>query len=316
MAGVDRSGRRIEAEKTMTDWVVNRWKRYGHDRLYAETPGGTRLGYLDLKSNELHPAGSGDLALLTAAVAGHLSESNPADGRRAGAELVTAQAVSGQTGGIYTGRHEVVDWQDLGSNAPGTAVRDRAIAERTAAPIRTVLSRILGVHTQERAWRIGADGEQAVAAQLVRLGQAWRVIHSVPVGEQGADIDHVVIGPAGVFTVNAKHHPNGSVWVGADTFLVNGTRTWYVRNSRHEAARASRLLTAASGQPVQVRAIIAVVGAHRGLTIKEQPRDGAVHVVTRKMIADYLRDLPTVLDPATVAALHTLACRSTTWRPS
>src|SRR6185312_13324595 len=225
----------------MSDWVVNRWKRYGHDRLYAETPGGTRLGYLDLKSNELHPAESGDLALLTAAVAGHLGELVPVGGRHADAELAAGEAVSGQTGSIYTARHEAVDWRDLSSNAPGAAVRQRAVIERNAAPFRTLLDRLLGVHTQERAWRIGADGEQAVASQLVRLGPAWRSIHSVPVGEQGADIDHIVIGPAGVFTINAKNHPNASVWVGADTFLVNGTRTWYVRNSRHEAARASRL---------------------------------------------------------------------------
>jgi hypothetical protein len=272
----------------MTDWVVNRWKRYGHDRPYAEAPDGTALGYLDLKSNELHPAGSGDLV----------------------------EAVAGQANNVHTAGHEQLAWHDLAGKAPGAAVRDRTIAERKAAPIRTVLSRMLGVHTQERAWRIGADGEQPIAAQLLRLGPAWRSIHSVPVGEQGADIDHVLIGPAGVCTINAKHHPNASVWVGADTFLVNGTRTWYVPNSRHEAARASRLLSAVSGQPVQVRGIIAVVGAHRGLTIKEQPRDGAVRVVGRRMIADYLRGLPTVLDPATVTALHTLACRSTTWRPS
>ncbi len=34
----------------MTEWVVRRWARHGHERLYAETPGGTALGYLDLKT--------------------------------------------------------------------------------------------------------------------------------------------------------------------------------------------------------------------------------------------------------------------------
>ena len=28
----------------MVQWVVRRWARYGHERLYAETPGGTALG--------------------------------------------------------------------------------------------------------------------------------------------------------------------------------------------------------------------------------------------------------------------------------
>lgn len=295
----------------MTDWVVNRWKRYGHDRLYAETPGGTRLGYLDLRSNELHPAEGGDLALLTVAVASYLSDAEPVGGRHLGTEPAAARSSS-----IYTARHQVVDWQDLAANAPGSAARDRAVAERAAAPVRTVLSRILGVHTDERAWRIGADGEQAVAAQLATLGPAWHTVHSVPVGDRGSDIDHVVIGPAGVFTVNAKHHPNASIWVGSDTFLVNGNRTRYVRNSRHEATRASRLLSAVSGRQVQVRGIIAVMGAQRGLSIKEQPRDGAVQVVARKKITDYLLGLPVKLDPAAVDALHALVCRSTTWRLS
>ncbi|MDP9431276.1 MAG: NERD domain-containing protein [Actinomycetota bacterium] len=49
--------------------------------------------------------------------------------------------------------------------------------------------------TDERAWRIGADGEKAVAARLAELGDRWRVLHAVPVGERGSDIDHVVIGP-------------------------------------------------------------------------------------------------------------------------
>lgn len=34
----------------MTEHVVKRWTRYGHDRLYVETCAGTRLGYRDSKT--------------------------------------------------------------------------------------------------------------------------------------------------------------------------------------------------------------------------------------------------------------------------
>ncbi len=58
--------------------------------------------------------------------------------------------------------------------------------------------------------------------------------------------------PGGVFTVNAKNHPDASVWVSGETFMVNGRRVPYVRNSRHEAQRATQLLTDAVGFPVFV----------------------------------------------------------------
>lgn len=298
----------------MTEWVLNRWKRYGHDRLYAGTPGGTRLGYLDLQTNQLHPSEPGDLPLLTAAVATYLNPTETSAAKHAGGDL-PAIPTPGAPTAIYTARHEVIDWNDIGGNAPGAAARERAIAERSAAPVRTVLTRLLGIHTDERAWRIGADGEEAVAARLAKLGPEWCVVHAVPVGEKGSDIDHVVIGPAGVFTVNAKHHPNANVWVGNNTFIVNGARTHYIRNSRHESARAARLLGAVAGRPIQVRGIIAVMGAERGFTIKEQPRDGAVHVVTRKKIGTYLLGLPHQLKPIEIEALYELARRSTTWQP-
>jgi len=134
------------------------------------------------------------------------------------------------------------------------------------------------------------------------------------VGQRGADIDHVLIGPTGVFTVNAKHHPHASVWVGGDTVIVNGQRVPYVRNSRHEAHRAAQLLTTHAGFPVHVVGIIAVVGAHRGFTVKQQPRDGAVVVVARRRLSAYVRGLPARLDVRQIEAIADIARRSTTWR--
>ena len=118
-------------------------------------------------------------------------------------------------------------WIDLATNPAGAEAREQAVAARDAAPVKTLLARVRGKNTAERAWRIGADGEEKVAARLAKVARKdprWRFLHAIPVGDRGSDIDHLVIGPGGIFTVNAKHHPGAKIWVGGDTFMVNGHR--------------------------------------------------------------------------------------------
>jgi hypothetical protein len=194
--------------------------------------------------------------------------------------------------------------------------REQALALKDAAPVRTFVARMLRVHTDERAWRIGADGEEKVAAQLAKLARKdprWRHLHAIPVGVNGSDIDHVVIGPGGVFSLNAKHHPGGKVWVGGDTLMINGQRRPYIRNSRHEAQRATRLLTAACGFPVFVTGLVVPVGAD-DITIKTAPDD--VHVVNRRRLARWLRARPAVLTDERIEMIFDSARRSTTWLSS
>ncbi len=179
--------------------------------------------------------------------------------------------------------------------------------------MRTLAARLLGVHTEERAWRIGADGEEKVSAQLakvVKKDPRWRAIHAIPVGARGSDIDHLVIGPGGVFTLNAKHHRDARVWVCGDRFLVNGRHQHYVRHSRFEAQRASKLLADAVGHAVPAMGVVVLVNAD-SLTVKEQPSD--VWVVARMQICRWLLDRPAVLDDAEVGVIYEAARRSTTW---
>jgi Nuclease-related domain len=52
----------------------------------------------------------------------------------------------------------------------------------------------------------GATGEEHVGSLLEELAQGgWRVIHDVSLGR--GNVDHILIGPAGVFTVETKSHP-------------------------------------------------------------------------------------------------------------
>ncbi|TWG92695.1 nuclease-like protein [Nocardioides sp. J9] len=302
----------------MTEWIVRRWARYGHERLYAETPGGTALGYYDVKTGRHHSDDLSNVPLLQRAIADHLAARTP-----------TAPPAPSSPNPLDL-HHSVESpsptppaplppprpaWHDLSENRAGAAARERAMAEREAqGPFKHVLSRLVGARTEERAWRIGAEGEEAVAAQLLALGPAWRVLHAIRVGERGSDIDHVVVGPAGVFTINAKHHPHASIWVGGDTFMVNGQRVPYIRNSRHEAQRAGLLLTEQAGFPVTATGIVAVMGAQKGFRIRAQPKDGAVVVVMRRRVCNHLLSQPHRLTPDQVDTIYDVARRSTTWQ--
>lgn len=54
-------------------------------------------------------------------------------------------------------------------------------------------------------WQRGAEGEERVGGILEGLaGDGWHVIHDVTFGR--GNIDHVVVGPGGVFAVETKSH--------------------------------------------------------------------------------------------------------------
>ena len=341
---------------------VNRWRRYGMDRLYVARQDGSKVGWWDLQTAEAHPEDECDIEMVTAIAHDWMSANgvslaasvDPGDDASTApvAEPVIAAAPVAEPviaappvvepaplvlpvpGPAPVKAASVVEpapiaadpvvhvsesaerpWLDLTHNAPGAEARSQAHAARDAAPVRTVLARALRVHNDERAWRLGADGEEKVAAQfnkVVKKDPRWQFIHAIPVGTRGSDIDHLLIGPGGVFTANAKNHPNAKIWVGGETLLVNGQRQPYVRNARHEAVRAGRLLSEVCGFPVLVEGLIVIVNAIEW-DIKTQPRD--VHVVPRRQVARWLLQHGDVLDADRQAAIFDAARRSTTWRP-
>lgn len=199
---------------------------------------------------------------------------------------------------------------DLSVNAAGAAARAKHEEIRSTAPVRFLIARLAGGHNAERAWRLGAQGEVKVGKVLDQLPDGWHVIHAVPIGEAGSDIDHVVIGPAGVFTLNTKHHPKARVTVHQNAIYVNGKPQPYLRNSRFEGDRASRLLTVAAGSHVTVIPVIVFVGLD-DFVAKGQPE--GVQVTTRPRLRRWFGSLPTMLQPAEVDRIVSVARASETW---
>jgi hypothetical protein len=58
---------------------------------------------------------------------------------------------------------------------------------------------------QARAWQRGAAGERQTARLLDRLGRdGYLVLHDLAVPGSPANVDHLVIGPSGVFVIDSK----------------------------------------------------------------------------------------------------------------
>jgi hypothetical protein len=204
--------------------------------------------------------------------------------------------------------------QSLGLRRPATSVIGECLRVQASVPSNNAAQRLFGVSPLGREaepWYIGALGELEVARRLDSLGPGWYVLHSVPIGTGASDLDHVVIGPAGVFTINTKHHRGQNVWVGAKRILVTGQRTDHVRNAGFVARRASKVLSAAMRSLVDVTPVVAIVGARR-MTVRERPSD--VVVLHDHELVRWLQRHPVTLTPEEVQHVATVAAQPTAWQ--
>lgn len=315
---------------------VTRWTRYGHDRLYLKADDGADLGWWDLKAHQAHPTPAGTEELLATIASDWRASAEDPQQPRPGEQTTTApphpspspsgpdvDAAPATTPPASAEPPIAVeaDWapphgppvRDLAQTPPGANLYEHVAAAHAAGQRPTFFRKLFYGKYAYSSWERGLIGEQLVEAELRKLvtkDPRWGYLNSIPIGENGADIDHFVAGPAGAFTINAKYHRGASIWVGGNTLMVNGTRHPYIRNARHEAQRAAKLLTKATRGTVEVLGLVVPVDA-RNFTVREQPAD--VRVVNRRRLVEFLRGLPTVMADDRVLELLSAARLSTTW---
>jgi Nuclease-related domain len=111
---------------------------------------------------------------------------------------------------------------------------------------------------QARTWQRGAAGERQTARLLDRLTRhGYVVFHDLAVPGAPANVDHLVIGPSGVFVIDSKQW-TGSVHQGSDGLAWHNQypldRT--LETVRWEAEAISRILG------TRTAAVVCVHGAH------------------------------------------------------
>lgn len=180
---------------------------------------------------------------------------------------------------------------------------------------RSTLARVFGVSPLTTAGRdpyrfaLGVVDVGDALDALARGGTGWHVLHSVQLAD-GSELDHLVIGPAGVFIVTTAVHPDGVVEAAQRTFTVSDERYPHIRDMEHGIGRVEGLLSAAAGSPIEVSGVLAVVEP-RSLVVREPHRD--VAVISASTIVRWLSRRPTTLEPAEVDRIVAVARRGTTW---
>jgi hypothetical protein len=141
-------------------------------------------------------------------------------------------------------------------------------------------------------WERGAHGEVQVARALEALPEGWVVLHDLAwPGRPRANLDHVVVGPGGVFVVDAKNW-SGRVEVRDDVLLQNARRREPAVASAAEAA-------------IAVQGVVPVANLCMGVLcfVREEPLTGwarDVMVCSTPNLVAMLTSRPAVLEPADV----------------
>ena len=156
------------------------------------------------------------------------------------------------------------------------------------------------------AWATGAAGERKTARALAKLPpDRFAVLHDRAIPGSRANIDHLVIGPPGVFVVESKLY-KGKVTVKGGELLVNGRRKPIIEQAHREAAVVQSALGAELARlGIDVWPLLCIHGADLPWTKKVL----GVRIVGARGLGRTLRDMPTALQPADVQGLVDLAAQ-------
>jgi hypothetical protein len=205
--------------------------------------------------------------------------------------------------------------QALSSRGAGYAVAAKCLqvqagAEAQNPSLRTPTRVVLD--PEARSWYVGALGEIAVGRMLTALGPGWFVRHAVPIGKGTKDIDHLVIGPAGVFVINTKHHAGASIWVGDHVLQVNGASQRHLAGALRDRDDVARRLTDKAGFPVPVVPVLAMFNP-RSITDKRLLTARPVAVLNARELVAWLRSRPMRFSETELALIRLVAEDPESW---
>jgi hypothetical protein len=167
---------------------------------------------------------------------------------------------------------------------------------------------LLAPSQAELAWGKGAQGERVVGAALDALSNdAVRVLHDRKIPGSRANIDHIAVTPAGVFTVDAKRY-SGRLEVrarGREIWIKGRNRTKLLEQARKQTQTVTSVLENAGLEGVPVTPVLCFVGTELPWLLAPKQVAGVLVTTPQKLRKRLLTLAPgeTPLDPSRLPSL-------------
>lgn len=157
---------------------------------------------------------------------------------------------------------------------------------------------LLRASTSEQAWRKGASGERRVGRVLDGLQRSGvRTLHDRKLPGSTANVDHVVVAPRGVFTIETKSYTGRLAVRGRGSEVwVKGRNHSSVLDQAHRQARVVEALLAGAGIDVATQPVVCFVGT--SVPLFSPKGVGGVVICTPNNLAKTIRQFPRPALPA------------------
>jgi hypothetical protein len=172
--------------------------------------------------------------------------------------------------------------------------------------------KLSGLKSRFRNIAKGIQAEKAVGQYLEQFrAEGYQIFHDIP-GESGGkkfNLDHVIIGPKGIFTIETKYRQKpekgrGEVLYDGEIITVQGLRPDRdpIVQAKYQARWLYGLLKDSTGKSIFVKPVV----IYPGWWVENKVRDAEVWVVNEKALASFISSQNTELAESDIhlAAFH------------
>lgn len=190
----------------------------------------------------------------------------------------------------------------------GQSVAEELLRQHTNRSPRRRAARMLcfsPLDANERSWLRAAEAEITVGKILDRLPADYSVYYSFPLRNTAFWIDHLVVGPGGIFSLNSKTRGDRDLTGSPRTIVIDGRPLAFLRDAHFEAAHLTTLLGAALPTSLPVRPVTVLVNTRR---IQVRARPDSLTVIDSPRLRRWIVGQPPVLSSEQQDAIRATIC--------